>query len=290
MVMNNVVDAMWRSNNDSTMMVMDNVDANSESSLEAGLACKIKINESTFEGELVYNDADKLSNANFAEGIRREIMEAELRREIIEAELCREIIEVELACKIKINESTSEHVEESIEVEQVLIPFETSVSLIDIHDDKSELLFSDGEPDILDNNIAPHQLKELLSNLKHVINTADASSTRRHLMSLFTTSFSRKQTQKLLDQTISKQEWSAARKHQLHPGPLYPVIKKHHLLNRLGTGVMDDFIEWLYAADLLQSLSYGHKVLKYSNGVHVAIESVKRKQKVREIVKLYSDT
>ena len=43
---------------------------------------------------------------------------------------------------------------------------------------------------------------------------------------------------------------------------------------------MDDFIEWLYAADLLQSLSYGHKVLKYSNGVHVAIESVKRKQKV----------
>ena len=255
-------------------MVMDNVDANSESSLEEGLACKIKINESTFEGELVYNDADKSSNANFAEGIRREIIEAELRREIIEAEL---------ACKIKINESTGEsieHIEESIEVEQVLIPFETSVSLIDIHDDKSELSFSDGEPDILDNNIAPHQLKELLSNLKHVINTADTSSTRRHLMSLFTTSFSRKQTQKLLDRTISKQEWSAARKHQLHPGPLYPVIKKHHLRNRLGTGVMDDFIEWLYAADLLQSLSYGHKVLKYSNGVHVAIESVKRNQKV----------
>ena len=277
MVMNNVVDAMWRSNNDSTMMVMDNVDANSESSLEEGLACKIKINESTFEGELVYNDADKSSNANFAEGIRREIIEAELRREIIEAEL---------ACKIKINESTfvegkliysieAEHVEESIEVEQVLMPFETSVSLIDIHDDKSELSFSDGEPDILDNNITPHQLKELLSNLKNVINNADTSSTRRHLMSLFTTSFSRKQTQKLLDRTISKQEWSAARKHQLHPGPLYPVIKKHHLRNRLGTGVMDDFIEWLYAADLLQSLSYGHKVLKYSNGVHVAIESVK---------------
>ncbi len=40
------------------------------------------------------------------------------------------------------------------------------------------------------------------------------------------------------------------------------------------------FLEWLRGEDLLQSLSYGYKTISYSNGVHVAIESVKQKQKI----------
>ena len=46
-------------------------------------------------------------------------------------------------------------------------------------------------------------------------------------------------------------------------------------------------MEWLRAADLIQNLSYRQKVVQFSNGQHVAIESVKRTDLIRNIVKKY---
>ena len=48
--------------------------------------------------------------------------------------------------------------------------------------------------------------------------------------------------------------------------------------------MITDFIEWLNASDLLQSLSYGHKVVKYCNGYHVPIEAVKQNRSTSTII------
>ena len=89
---------------------------------------------------------------------------------------------------------------------------------------------------------------------------------------------------------FTPREWAQARKHAIYPGVGEPVKDVHFFRRQLENDTVDEFMEWLFAADLLQSLSFGHKVISYSNGYHVSIESVKRKQRIRQIVREYVST
>ncbi len=78
--------------------------------------------------------------------------------------------------------------------------------------------------------------------------------------------------------------------HYVYPGPGEPVPEKATRLFRkkVRDEVVSEFIEWLYASDLLESLSFGQKVVKISNGFHFAIESMKRTDSFAAIIRKYA--
>jgi hypothetical protein len=112
---------------------------------------------------------------------------------------------------------------------------------------------------------------------------------RRPLLSLF--SWTTKQNaEEIIGTVFTSYEWALANEHAKYPGAGEPVKDMKFYARRLQDKAVDEFIEWLYAADLLQNVAYGFKVIKYSNGHFVTIESVKRKQCIRNIVRQYTDT
>ena len=56
---------------------------------------------------------------------------------------------------------------------------------------------------------------------------------------------------------------------------------------RVQEKTIQDFVEWLNINDMLQNLAYGEKIVKYTNGFHVAIESVKRTKSITHIIRQY---
>ena len=85
----------------------------------------------------------------------------------------------------------------------------------------------------------------------------------------------------LIGRKVNTKEWALARKHRLYPG----VGKARRI--RVADTTLINFIEWLKAAGHLQNLSFGQKIVKYSNGRFVAIESVKRTDSIQNIVNDY---
>ena len=95
-----------------------------------------------------------------------------------------------------------------------------------------------------------------------------------------------------IGRNITHTEWNNANKYAIFPGAGEPPPVKFWKDYREKTSKdqLVQFMEWLRAADLLQNLSFGQKIVTYSNGLHVAIESVKRKDHVRNIVRKYYTT
>ena len=100
---------------------------------------------------------------------------------------------------------------------------------------------------------------------------------------------SRKEAISIVGRNISEYEWRGANRHAKYPGPGKPVAENFWKAYRkkVGDDELVQFMEWLRATNLIQSLSFGHKVISYSNGLHVAIEGVKRTDTVRNVVKKY---
>lgn len=93
----------------------------------------------------------------------------------------------------------------------------------------------------------------------------------------------------IIGRTIGRREWAKARKHAIFPGagePFEMNFWKNHR-KRISNEQLIQFMEWLKAANLIQNLSFGHKVVQYHNGLHVPIESVKRTDSLKNIVNKY---
>lgn len=113
---------------------------------------------------------------------------------------------------------------------------------------------------------------------------------RRPLMSIAVEYVLKHDMELLLGEKITNYEWSKARKHRKYPGP-GRIIKanQHFFRKRVKEAVVSEFVEWLHASDMLQSLSYGHKVVRYCNGYHVPVEAVKRNKTKSSIIRQYID-
>ena len=109
------------------------------------------------------------------------------------------------------------------------------------------------------------------------------------LLSICCTVTNLQKAQMMIGRKIGKREWTKAKMHAIFPGPGEPLYKNFWVNHR--QRVKDEqliqFMEWLKAADLIQNLSFGHKVVQYHNGLHVAIESVKRTDTLKNISKRY---
>ena len=110
------------------------------------------------------------------------------------------------------------------------------------------------------------------------------------LMSLAVKNTTKNEMEKILKERITSREWSNANIHYLFPGPGEPVppriIQKRRKIIR--DEVITDFVEWLYASDLLESLSFGQKVVRFSNGFHFTIKSIKRTDSFANIIRMYA--
>ena len=87
---------------------------------------------------------------------------------------------------------------------------------------------------------------------------------------------------------ISNDIWSEAMKHRLLVGAGKVDCEEKQIRHRRHAEekTIQDFVEWLNAADLLQNLAYGEKIVRI-NGFHVAIESVKRTTSIQNIIRKY---
>ena len=124
-----------------------------------------------------------------------------------------------------------------------------------------------------------------------LIRSISSETKRRHLMAILCGEekwITRKEISSILQKTVHKREYAAAIKHKKFPGAGMPIPLKKYFQKRIRDDTMAEFMEWLHAAGYLQSLAYGHKNVQLCNGVHIAIESVKRTKNVRSIVRLYS--
>ncbi len=111
----------------------------------------------------------------------------------------------------------------------------------------------------------------------------------RPLVSFFVDKMSRLEACRLIGRKITKNEWALAQKHRLYPGvgnPVEDFFQKARRI-RVADTTLVSFIEWLKADGHLQNLSFGQKVVTYSNGRFVAIESVKRTDSIKNIVNDY---
>ena len=111
----------------------------------------------------------------------------------------------------------------------------------------------------------------------------------RPLVSFFVDKMSRQGASSLIGRKVHTKEWALARKHRLYPGvgmPAEDFFQKARRI-RIADSTLINFIEWLKAAGHLQNLSFGQKIVKYSNGRFVAIESVKRTDSIKNIVNDY---
>ena len=92
----------------------------------------------------------------------------------------------------------------------------------------------------------------------------------------------------LAPKSISNDIWNEAGKHRLLVGAGKVESEEKQIRHRrhIEETTIQDFVEWLNAADLLQNLAYGEKIVRI-NGFHVAIESVKRTTSIQNIIRKY---
>ena len=114
---------------------------------------------------------------------------------------------------------------------------------------------------------------------------------RTPMMSLAVRNATREEMESLIGESISHREWRNANIHFIYPGPGKPVPERAKRIRRkrVRDEVISEFVEWLYASDLLESLSFGQKVVKFSNGFHFAIESIKRKESYAATIRKYAE-
>ena len=100
---------------------------------------------------------------------------------------------------------------------------------------------------------------------------------------------SKEEAENLIKRKIQHREWEKAKKHALYPGAGEPAMNNfwRSYRKRISDDQLIEFMEWLSASDLIQNLAFGQKVVKYSNGLHIAIESVKHTDLVSNIVRRY---
>ena len=113
----------------------------------------------------------------------------------------------------------------------------------------------------------------------------------KHFLAFYCGCMQKEEAVNIIGRKISHREWSEAMKHRLHPGPGIQVDKsssiEKHYRQRCKNLTIREFIEWMNAADLLQNLSFGQKIVSYCNGAHVPIEAVKRTDSMKNIIKKY---
>ena len=109
------------------------------------------------------------------------------------------------------------------------------------------------------------------------------------LLSIICNLMDRPKAESMIGRTVGRREWGKAKRHSIFPGAGEPFEKNFWTNHRKRISNMQlvQFMEWLKAADLIQNLSFGHKVITYHNGLHVAIESVKRTDSLKNIVNKY---
>lgn len=110
-----------------------------------------------------------------------------------------------------------------------------------------------------------------------------------HLLSILCGHMRKNDAQKLIGRSISNTQYAAARLHRRYPGPGVPCEGETGIAHqrRIKEKTIEEFVEWLNAVGLLQNLAFGEKIVKVSNGFHVAIESVKRTQSIQNIIRYY---
>ena len=142
--------------------------------------------------------------------------------------------------------------------------------------------------------IEPIILQQIGCQFLDTIRSFKSESARVHLMAVICggqrISINKKDLSKLFGRNIYDREIKNARQHRIYPGPGKIASKKTFFRRRSSEKSIADFIEWLYAGDYIQGLSYGQKIVQYSSGVHFAIESVKRTCCIHQIVREYADT
>ena len=109
------------------------------------------------------------------------------------------------------------------------------------------------------------------------------------LLSIICNDMNRSKAEMIVGRTIGRREWGKARRHSIFPGAGELVERnfwRNHRL-KIENEQLIQFMEWLKAAGLIQNLSFGHKIVKYHNNLHVAIESVKRTDSLKNIVNRY---
>ena len=109
-------------------------------------------------------------------------------------------------------------------------------------------------------------------------------------LSLFcATGMKHEEAEMAIGRKIHSKEWANANKHCLFPGAGEPPQKSFWKFyrQRVSDSHLVEFMEWLKPAGLIQSLSFGQKLVRYSNGLYIPIESVKRTDSVRNVVRKY---
>ena len=114
----------------------------------------------------------------------------------------------------------------------------------------------------------------------------------RQFLSILCSVMTRSEAISMIGRHISNREWADANKHKMYPGPGVPLATSFlkNYRKRVEDTTLIQFIEWLKAADHLQNMSFGQKIVNYSNGLFVAIESVKRTATIKNIIKDYYQT
>jgi len=119
----------------------------------------------------------------------------------------------------------------------------------------------------LTEEVVPSQivLAKLGIELMKIIALRESSVLRRPLMSIACKAgISRAAIESLLPNgmRVHHKEWAAANVHALFPGPGESVVKTKYHRKKCKDAALDRFLQYLADNNLLQDLSYGHKVLK----------------------------
>jgi hypothetical protein len=126
------------------------------------------------------------------------------------------------------------------------------------------------------NAVDDEDAKVIVSKMFEIMRSMKPS-TRRPVMSMLATLLSKKKLDKYMGQRISSHEFADARKHASIHGMLrcVPEVINHRRRNCLPEHLITHFIEWCQRNNIFQNVAYGQKVLKFSNGIHIAAESIK---------------
>ena len=125
--------------------------------------------------------------------------------------------------------------------------------------------------------------------ISNIVNCSSSIPNVIHLLSTFTDIMTRKEATRLIGKSISHNNWCRARQHRAIHGSGMPNLEKKVTKHRrrIEEKTIQDFVEWLNANDFLQNLAFGEKIIKYSDGFHIAIESIKRTKSLASIIKTY---
>lgn len=127
---------------------------------------------------------------------------------------------------------------------------------------------------------------DLLTYVFKELKKKSSSSERRPMMSIVASIMPKPVLSTCMGFQISSREFRDARLHAKMYGAGSSLPEKIRFKrNRLDEAVVTHFIEWCNKADIFQNMAFGQKMVHYSNGVHIAIESIKTrlcKAKIQE--------